>query len=368
MIIVDIHYQEVERALKGHFDIAGGQSTSIHAILVKIHTDDGIIGIGEAVPMPAYSGQTIGDVIDALNGCLIPALLDAPIESIEGLHQRMNAAIKEQPMAKAALDIAYHDVIGKMQGVPVYQLLGGAYRKMVPLSWAIGLGSPETIIHEAQEAISRGFRTIKIKIGLDAERDLEVLARLRESIGPDIQLRVDANEGYDYVTARSTLQKMQAYTLQLIEQPLPRWDVRGIRDLRSRLDTPILADESLFTIQDAMMLVQENAADLFNIKLMKLGGLRPALKFAAIAEAAGIPCMVGSMPELGVATMAGVHFAKAIPGVSYPCELIGPLMAKLGIVAGDLFSLQNEEIVAIASSLPGLGLDLLPEVEEMFLC
>ena len=368
MIIVDIHYQEVERALKGHFDIAGGQSTSIHAILVKIHTDDGIIGIGEAVPMPAYSGQTIGGVIEALNGYLIPALLEAPIESIEGLHQRMNTAIKEQPMAKAALDIAYHEVVGKMQGVPVYQLLGGAYRKMIPLSWAIGLGSPEAIIHEAQDAISRGFRTIKIKIGLDAERDLEVLARLRESIGPDIQLRVDANEGYDYVTARSTLQKMQAYTLQLIEQPLPRWDVRGIRDLRSRLDTPILADESLLTIQDAMTLCQENAADLFNIKLMKLGGLRPALKVAAIAEAAGIPCMVGSMPELGVATMAGVHFAKAIPGVSYPCELIGPLMAKLGIVAGDLFSLQNEEIVAIASSLPGLGLDLLPEVEEMFLC
>lgn len=368
MIIVDIHYQEVERALKGHFDIAGGQSTSIHAILVKIHTDDGIIGIGEAVPMSAFSGQTIEDVIEALNGYLIPALLEAPIESIEGLHQRMNTAIKEQPMAKAALDIAYHEVVGKMQGVPVYQLLGGAYRKMIPLSWAIGLGSPEAIIHEAQDAISRGFRTIKIKIGLDAERDLEVLARLRESIGPDIQLRVDANEGYDYVTARSTLQKMQAYTLQLIEQPLPRWDVRGIRDLRSRLDTPILADESLLTIQDAMTLCQENAADLFNIKLMKLGGLRPALKVAAIAEAAGIPCMVGSMPELGVATMAGVHFAKAIPGVSYPCELIGPLMAKLGIVAGDLFSLQNEEIVAIASSLPGLGLDLLPEVEEMFLC
>ncbi len=300
MKIVDIHYQKVERSFEGSFDIAGGQSTAIHAILVKIHTDDELTGIGEAVPMPAYSGQTIGGVVEALSDYLIPALLDVPIESIEGLHQRMNTAIKEQPMAKAALDIAYHDVVGKIQGVPVYQLLGGAYRKMVPLSWAIGLGSPEDIIHEAHEAISRGFRTIKVKIGVDAERDLEVVARLRESLGPDIQLRVDANEGYDYRTARSTLLKLQAHNLQLIEQPLPRWDVRGIRDLRSRLDTPILADESLFTIQDAMTLVQENAADLFNIKLMKLGGLRPALKVGAIAEAAGIPCMVGACPNSGL--------------------------------------------------------------------
>jgi len=364
--IVDIHYQEVERALKGHFDIAGGQSTSIHAILVRIHTDDGITGIGEAVPMPAYSGQTSGGVVEALNDYLIPALLDVPIESIEGLHQRMNTAIKEQPIAKAALDIAYHDVVGKMQGVPVYQLLGGAYRKMVPLSWAIGLGSIEAIIQDAHEAISSGFRTIKVKIGLDAERDMEVVARLRESLGPDIQLRVDANEGYDYLTARSTLPKLEAYNLQLIEQPLPRWDVRGIQDLRSRLDTPILADESLFTIQDAMTLVQKNAADLFNIKLMKLGGLRPAQKLAAIAEAAGIPCMVGSMPELGVATMAGVHFALAVPNVSYPCELIGPLMVSSGIIAGEFYHEENKAIVATASSLPGIGVELLPEIVEKF--
>jgi len=312
--------------------------------------------------MPAYSGQTIQGVVEALDSYLFPALLAGEIRSIERLHQLMGQAIKEQPMAKAAIDMAYHDLAARRLGVPLYELLGGRWRERVPLSWAVGLGEPEDLVREAQEMVGCRYRTIKFKIGIDPERDLEVVARARETLGEGISLRVDANEGYSYRQASTVLPRMERYSLQLIEQPLPRWDIDGMQRLCSKLDTPLLADESLCSVHDALYLIKQHAADLFNIKLMKVGGLRPAMSVAAVAKAAGIGCMAGSMPELGLATMAGAHFALASTQVQYPCELIGPQMTESDVIQQEMYALHKGEICIPVPEGPGLGVDLIPHI------
>jgi muconate cycloisomerase len=358
MKIASLQLQTVEQPLNVAFDIAGGKSSSVKSVLVRMTDDQGLSGCGEAVPMPAYSGQTVQGVVEALEVYLFPALLAGDVHSIEQLHEIMGQAIKEQPMAKAAIDLAYHDLVARRLGVPVYELLGGRCRERVALSWAIGLGEPEQLVQEAQEMIGRGYRSIKFKIGIDPERDLEVVARARETVGEGISLRVDANEGYSYREAASVLPRMERYSLQLIEQPLPRWDIEGMQRLCSKLNTPLLADESLYSVHDALQLIKQHAADLFNIKLMKVGGLRPAMNVAAIARAANIGCMVGSMPELGLATMAGAHFALATSQVQYPCELIGPQMTDSDVVQQELYALHDDEICIPAPAGPGLGVDL----------
>ncbi|MFN2275670.1 MAG: mandelate racemase/muconate lactonizing enzyme family protein, partial [Anaerolineales bacterium] len=160
MKIASLQLQIVEQPLKVAFDIAGGKSSSVKSVLVQMTDDQGLSGYGEAVPMPAYSGQTIQGVVEALDSYLFPALLAGDVHSIEQLHELMAQTIKEQPMAKAAIDLAYHDLVARRLGVPVYELLGGRCRERVSLSWAIGLGEPEQLVQEAREMVEHGFRTI----------------------------------------------------------------------------------------------------------------------------------------------------------------------------------------------------------------
>ncbi|HEX6971135.1 MAG TPA: enolase C-terminal domain-like protein, partial [Limnochordia bacterium] len=263
--------------------------------------------------------------------------------------------------AKAAIDIAAHDLAAKTLGLPVHRLLGGAVRRRVPLAWAVGLGSTEEMVREAQQYVARGFRTIKLKIGRDPRQDLQNVAAVREAIGPEIALRVDANQGYTVDVAIPTLRRMEAYDLQLIEQPVPRWDLSGMAKIAAALDTPILADEAVFDAHDAWRVIREQAADLINIKIMKPGGLYPSKQVAAVAAAAGVPCLVGSMIEMGPGTAAGLHFAASTPNVLYPSELIGPVMLAGDVICEDRFAPSAVPGYLEVSDEPGLGVSLLDE-------
>ena len=360
MKIDSIDTRVVERFYRRPFVIAGGSSPKAVSILVMIRSDTGLVGLGEATPMPAYSGQTVAGVVQALKDYLVPALLGQVVEGLVDLHGRMEEAIKHQPMAKAAIDLAIHDLLGKAWGVPVHALLGGRCRSAVSLGWAVGLGESEDILEEVGDQVKAGFRTIKIKIGLDPDRDVHIVGRVRELVGSAVALRVDGNEGYDLPTARKALKEMERYDLSFIEQPIPRWDLDGMAELCRSLDTPVMADESLYTPHDAIALIKHKAADIFNIKLMKVGGLYPAGQVAAIAAAAGIPCMVGSMPEMGVATAAGLHFAAASPAVTVPSELIGPLMLRGDIVDQSFYPPHDHGTGRVPTGL-GLGVSLKDE-------
>ncbi len=311
---------------KRPFAIAGGETTVCEHAIVKITTDDGTIGLGEAATMPSYSDETHTDVETVLKEKLIPAVIGFNPLDINSIMDLLDRTVIGSNFAKAAIDLALHDIIGKITNQPVYVLLGGKYREKIPLAWAIGIGDIEEVAYEAAEYVQKGYQTIKIKIGNDPTRDIEAVKEVRNAIGDDVKFRVDANQGYSYDTAIETLSKMEKYSLELIEQPLPRSDIDGMAKLCEKLDTPIMADESMFDKRDAFELMKHKAADIINIKIMKPCGLRGSRAVPDIASAAGIPCLVGSMVEMGIGTSAGLHFAIATPNIEFACEMIGPEM------------------------------------------
>ncbi|MEW6227732.1 MAG: enolase C-terminal domain-like protein [Bacillota bacterium] len=357
-IPVDIPYHKP-------FVIAGGPSTVATHVIVKITSDDGTVGIGEAAPMTSYSEETQADIIHAVERFLGPAVVGRDPLDLELIHELMERHLPGHHFAKAAVDLACYDLAGKTLGVPVYKLLGGLYRTKIPLAWAVGMDGIDAMVAEAVEFAGRGFETIKVKIGNDPRKDLEVVAAIRDAIGPKVGLRVDANQGYTPTVAIQVLRRMEKYDLQLIEQPVPRWDLDGMARVAAALDTPIMADESMFGPNDAINLIRFHACDIINIKIMKPGGLYNSKKVAAIAEAADIPCLVGSMIETGVGTAAGVHFAASTRNIAYPCELIGPMMLKDDVIKEDIYSANYVRGYLEAPGGPGLGVRLVENLEGM---
>jgi muconate cycloisomerase len=344
------------------FVIAGGASATATNVFVELRTGDGAVGYGEAAPMPAYSGETAAGVEAAINDVLAPAVIGLDPREPGTLHSRMDAAAHGQPFAKAAIDFAAWDAAGRMLRVPVSMLLGGTRRPTVPLAWAVGLGSIDEMVEEAVRYAGAGF-TIKLKVGRAPAQDLEVVREVRGALPTSTPIRVDANQGYDLPTARRVLPVMEeaAGGLQLIEQPLPAWDLDGAVDLARSVDAPLMADESLYSLHSALELVRRRACAIFNIKLLKPGGLYRARQVAAIAEAAGIGVVIGSMPEMGVGAAAGLHFAASLPNADYPHELIGPLMFRDDVLLGNPFG----RLDAARGNLPvptgaGFGVELDP--------
>jgi muconate cycloisomerase len=356
--IIEARAVTATRSYRRPFVIHGGASPSATNVFVILRGEDGQAGYGEAAPMTAYSGETAGNVLGVLEEFFLPMLVGRDPLDLEALHDEMDTRLAGHSFAKAAIDFACHDLAGKALGVPVYRLLGGKFRERVPLAWAVGYGTVAEMVEEAVRYARAGFPTIKLKIGRAPALDLEVVSEVRRAIGPEIGIRVDANQGYDRVTAHRILPRMEEASLEYIEQPLPRWDIDGMAELCRALVTPIQADESLYSLQDAQQLARRSAVDIFNIKLLKPGGLFRSRQVAAVAEAAGIPCVVGSMPEMGVGTAAGLHFAAAVRAVSYPSELIGPLMFDGDVLAGNpLGELARVPGYLTVPDSPGLGFE-----------
>jgi muconate/chloromuconate cycloisomerase len=326
MEISKVELFPVSLPLKHPYSISGGPVKTLDHLVVKIHTTEGIVGLGEASPLPQYSDETQEGIIIALRKYLVPAILGQDPLEISSILGRMESVISGHSFAKTAIDIALWDIAGKAMKSPVYRLLGGLCRDRISLTWCIGMGTTEDMVKEALDSVEKGFTTIKIKIGRNAKKDIQNVAAIRDAIGDGCCIRVDANQGYTRDVAIRTLKKMESYDLQLIEQPVNRFDLDGMADIARTLDTPILADESVFSPSDAIRVIRKEAADAINIKIMKPGGLANSTKIANIAEAAGIPCLVGSNLEMGVAITAGGHFAAATSNITYESDLVSPVM------------------------------------------
>lgn len=327
-MIQAIRDRVVQAPYRRPFGISSGVSTDLISLVVEIETTDGAVGLGEAAVMTAYTGDTLSGVRAAIEEHLRPAILGRDPLDIAGAHVAMDAALRGQQLAKAAIDIALHDLSGRLCGRPVCLVLGGRVRDAVPVAWVVGLGTIEETAAEAAEYAARGFTHIKVKGGADPDRDLQLVRAVRAALPTDVELSIDANEGYDAATALRTLSQMADAGVCMVEQPLPHWDLAGLARLRERLDVRIMADESMRTVHDALEIVRRGAADILNIKVLKVGGLYRARQIAAIAEAAGLAVKIGSMPELGVATLAALHLAAALPSATIPADLVGPLMVR----------------------------------------
>lgn len=355
-IIQNVEVKVLELPLKKQWKISlYAQTTRAHAV-VRVTTRDGITGFGEAAPSPAFMGETGYTIEVAVNRYLKDALIGMSVFDTEQIHEKMNLAIYGNYAAKSALDMALYDIMGKMLDVPACRLLGGQYRDKVALSWVVGMQDLDASIEEAREKLKEGYRVLKVKVGKSPEVDLKLVERIRKELGEGFPLRLDANQGYDYTTAFQTFRRLEEYGLESIEQPVQRWDIQGMRMLRERLHTPIMADESVSDFHAVGAILREKACDSVNIKVGKVGGLTMAKKIAACLEADGLSATAGSNLEVGVGSAASIHFVASTANADIPNDLLlgGPLHQH-DIIVQDF---EVKDGFVTVPETPGLGIEV----------
>ena len=270
MVIQDIQTGRISLPLRHPFKTALRTVDAVEDVVVRVIADTGETGYGEAPPTAVITGDTLGSIECAVRDFIRPALLGMEIENLDGIMKKLHGCILKNTSAKAAVDMAVYDLYGKRLGAPVYQLLGGA-RKRVETDLTISVNPIEEMVADALEAVDRGYRILKIKVGKEGRADVERIAAIRSAVGPEILLRVDANQGWDARQSVSIISAMEdkGLDIELVEQPVKAHDIEGMKYITRRVQTPILADESVFSPADAVEIIRQRAADLINIKLMK---------------------------------------------------------------------------------------------------
>ncbi|WP_127588700.1 mandelate racemase/muconate lactonizing enzyme family protein [Paenibacillus koleovorans] len=335
-------------------------------LLVKVHTDEGITGLGEVSCTPGWSGEDQVTAAHFIRNFLAPLMIGENPLHIEALTQRIQKRIAHNAFTKAALEMALWDILGKTAGLPVYRLLGGPVREFVPTKFSITGVEPEKAAEIGAWAVEQGFRKMKVKVGTSPDVDVARVMAVRAAVGPDIKLGVDANGGWSPRVAVQTIRRLMEADIYFAEQPVQALDMAWMADVRSQVAVPVIADESLYTLQDAMALVRAGAADVLSVYIGKGGGIGPARKVAAVAEAAGLTCTVGSNLELGVASAAMIHLAMATPGIGaeeYPCDILGPFFYADMLLADPLPIVGGQ---ARPHEKPGLGVELDEEKVEHY--
>lgn len=290
-------------------------------VLVRLETDGGAIGYGEASPLPHFTGEVGETIAWIIENRLAPVLVGLDVFDVETFHAAMEKAIPRHTTAKASLVMAAYDAMGKAAGLPVCRLLGGRFRDRLPVAGAVGIEDPDATAVEAAKYVREGARTIKLKIGADPARDVEAVAAVRAAVGPDVAIRVDANQGYLPKMAIQVIKTLASYNLQYVEQPVSAHDLEGLAFVRRSVDVPIAVDESLYGTDEAMEIIRREAADSFVIKLIKAGGIYRGRQVAAIAQAARIPCTLVSPYESTLGSAANVHVAASAPNASWAVEI-----------------------------------------------
>jgi muconate cycloisomerase len=305
-----------------------GSFSALDHVIVRVATSDGLWGVGEVTVIPEFMGETLDDVLGAIH-VLSSSLEGSDVEEPAEIHALIDRVLPDARSARAAIDEACHDIAGKRLGVPAWRLLGERCREQVDCTWTIGLKSPQATVEDAAAHHAEGYRTFKIKVGKDDAEDLQKVRLVRETLGPDVAIRLDANGAYAPGRALSVLERLQAFDLEMVEQPCAALELDGMALLRSSLGITVLADESVFSAADAKRVIDAGAADLVNIKIQKLGGLVPAREVADLVERAGLACVVGSCLESGAGVAASAHFAVACRSATQASDLSAGL--QLGI-------------------------------------
>lgn len=311
MKIIDIKTTLLKAPLKTPFVTALRRVESLEDLVVMLVCDDGTIGYGEGAPTPVITGETIGSMIATIE-YLKPFIVGREIEEFELILNNIHTKILKNTTAKSALEIALYDLKSKSQKQPLYTMLGGTQTAFYT-DITISLNETNTMVQDALKAVELGYQTLKIKIGDTPSRDIERIVAISESIGKDITLRLDANQGWSAQESVALLQAIEAKGImaQCIEQPVKAEDIEGFLYIKQRVQTPLLADESVFSLKDARTLLELQAVDYINIKLAKTGGISQALQLADLAKSYETKCMMGCMLEGPIAIAAGVHLASA---------------------------------------------------------
>lgn len=335
-------------------------------VLVDVHTDDGVVGIGEAQADIGFFGNTVEEVTVAIEDYLGPHLIGHDPFDRERLLNVID--FRGHSCARSGLDLALHDLAGKALGVPVSTLLGGKSRDRIPVAIEIAGGDPDAMAAECLRFMELGVRAFKPKIGGTPAADAERIRVIRDAVGPGVSLRADANQGYTVNEAIAFCRRVErdGVELELLEQPVAAWDVHGMAQVRRSVGVAIEADEGCYTPHDALNLVRHDAVDVLNIKLGKAGGFSQAKKIAAVAEAAGLRCVIGTAFGLGPEIAAKLHFAAATVQVTDAVEFteIGLHASLLTEPDRSLFGLPLEDGCLPVPDGDGLGVVLDPEAVD----
>ena len=355
-----------ERITDSSFEIMSGNTCNIKCkkryhiecqsfedVIVELHTDTGAVGYGEAPPTGVITGDTTGAIIGAIRDHIAPAILGRNLDEFEDLTAAVQKALVHNTSAKAAVDMALWDLLGQKYSAPVYRMLGGA-RSNIVTDITISVNPPEEMARDARTAIQRGYDCLKVKVGIDPELDVARLAAVREAVGKDVKLRIDANQAWNAKQAVRILDQMQekGLDIEFVEQPVPAADLEGMQYVTRHASVPVLADESVFSPADALRIMQTGAADFVNIKLMKCGGITNALRIASAAEVYGVECMIGCMLEAKISVNAAVELACAKKIIT-KVDLDGPVLCSEDhILGGAVFDEKNITV----SDAPGMGI------------
>jgi muconate cycloisomerase len=297
-------------------------------VILELRLANGVKGIGEAATLggPRWSEESVESIKATIDAYLSPALIGAPADRFEAARTRMDEAAKRNNAAKAAIESALFDAVGKTLGVPAVQLLGGAVRESVPVLWTLASGDPAQEIEEAEKKLdARLHNTFKVKIGARSpEADLARLRRLAGALAGRARLIVDANQAWDEPTALRCLPILVELGIRLVEQPLPAWNLAGMARLRARSTVPLMADECVFSAHDMLDVARAGAADVVSLKLVKHGGLLATRDVAAVAEAAGIGLYGGCLLESSIGAAAHLQVFAGLRELPWGCEHFGP--------------------------------------------
>lgn len=338
------------------FVIATETCCEAQNIYIKIHTDEGIEGVGECSAFPMLVGETqdtcfyVGrDLARILKG-------KNPLEIASRLKE-FDAYVSFNSTIKSAFDMALYDISAKASNMPLYQFLGGK-KKRIQTDLTIGIDSPDSMAEKAKRFIADGVKIIKIKLGKNGDEDVQRVERIRAAVGPAIGLRIDANQGWDYPTALKTLQSIEKFNIEFCEQPMHHRLDEHLPALRKQVKIPIMADESVFDHYDAERMIQSNGCDYINIKLAKSGGIHEAIQIADTASSYGIPCMLGGMVESRLALTAKVHLAMSHENIRF-YDLDTCLLGHLEdpVTGGARY---NEYFLEI-DDVAGIGADISPD-------
>lgn len=345
--------------LKTPFKTALRTVTSVEDVIVRISTDNGLVGYGEAPPTAVITGDTIGSIRSAIETVIGPAIMGMEVDALDEVLEKIHGAMVNNASAKAAVDMAVYDLFGQCFKAPVYKLIGG-YRKSLTTDITISVNDTEQMVKDSLSAVNRGFEILKVKVGKGSDEDMNRLRAIRDSVPKHIRFRVDANQGWQPKEAVKLIHRLEdeGFAIDLVEQPVVAGDIAGLKYVTDHVSTLILADEAVFSPRDAIRIMETRAADLINIKLMKTGGFYNALKICAAAETYGFECMVGCMLESKLSVTAAAHLAAAKKVITR-VDLDGPALCNGDpIIGGAVF----DEAHIYLPDRSGLGIEAIKGV------
>ncbi|UCG07417.1 MAG: hypothetical protein JSV83_01820 [Desulfobacterales bacterium] len=348
-----------------HLSKIYGTQHNAHAVILKLHTDEGLFGLGEADPMMPFTDETPQTVMAVTRDAIAPLLIGRDPVQIAMLESALDQAIHGNLTARGAVNMALYDILGKANNMPVRTLIGGLRHSKLPLLGGVGSGTPEETIAVIETQIETGCQCFMIKMGaLPIADEIKRMLAVKERFGNQINIIIDANQGWEVAEALEFIDGINSCRPDLIEQPIRRWDMNGLKRIHDMSPYPLSADESLATIQDAAMLIREQAVDVFSIKVSKNGGIDKSKLIAQMAEAFGLKCLMNSMLEFGITQEASLQLGCTLLNLLDSGHAYGSVLRMSDDITD--FGENISKSVVTVPSLPGLGVTLNDEKLEKY--